>query len=244
MLLRTVLVVTLGAFALLLSPAATQTIGARTADGKPDLNGLWQTMNTANWDLEGHIAQAGPMIPLGATGTEPPGMSVVEDGEIPYLPAAAQKKRENYANRLKLDPEVKCYLPGVPRATYMPYPFQIVQSEKVILISGSAQESDGTPIFIGAGQRQVPGATNRFDFRNCVIINVYRLPRRIRLHRQGTSKTPGEAAQSHFTGAESGEEKKVSALHSGWLQRRCRQRPTLLRGPTDRPQTLWIQGLP
>lgn len=135
MLLRTVLTVTLGASAVLLSPVAAQTIAPRTADGKPNLNGVWQTMNTANWDLEGHIAQPGPMIPLGAIGAKPPGMSVVEDGEIPYLPAAGQKKRENYDNRLKLDPEVKCYLPGVPRATYMPYPFQIVQSEKVILIS-------------------------------------------------------------------------------------------------------------
>jgi hypothetical protein len=60
---------------------------------------------------------------------------VVEGDEIPYLPAAAAKQKENFANRLSLDPEAKCYLPGVPRATYMPYPFQIVQSEKVILIS-------------------------------------------------------------------------------------------------------------
>jgi hypothetical protein len=107
----------------------------RTADGKPNLNGIWQAMNTANWDLEGHSAQAGQVVALGATGAEPPGIGVVEGGEIPYLPAAAQKKKENYANRLKLDPEVKCYLPGVPRATYMPFPFQIVQTGKVILIA-------------------------------------------------------------------------------------------------------------
>ena len=107
----------------------------RAADGKPNLNGIWQAMNTANWDLEGHSAQAGQVVALGATGAEPPGIGVVEGGEIPYLPAAAQKKKENYANRLKLDPEVKCYLPGVPRAAYMPYPFQIVQTGKVILIS-------------------------------------------------------------------------------------------------------------
>jgi hypothetical protein len=107
----------------------------RTADGKPNLNGIWQAMNTANWDVEGHAAQASQIVALGATGAEPPGIGVVEGGTIPYLPAAAQKKKENYANRLKLDPEVKCYLPGVPRATYMPFPFQIVQSNKVILIS-------------------------------------------------------------------------------------------------------------
>ena len=126
------------AVAIVLAPAnaQNQTYKApRTADGKPNLNGIWQAMNTANWDLQGHAAQAGQVVSLGATGAEPPGIGVVEGGEIPYLPAAAQKKKENYANRLKLDPEVKCYLPGVPRATYMPFPFQIVQTAKVILIS-------------------------------------------------------------------------------------------------------------
>ena len=116
--------------------AQTQAYKApRTADGKPNLNGIWQAMNTANWNVEGHSAQAGQVVALGATGAEPPGIGVVEGGEIPYLPAALQKKKENYANRLKLDPEVKCYLPGVPRATYMPFPFQIVQTGKLILIS-------------------------------------------------------------------------------------------------------------
>src|SRR5271168_3269082 len=125
------------AVAALIAPAnaQAQTYKApRTADGKPNLNGIWQAMNTANWDLAGHSAQAGQVVALGATGAEPPGIGVVEGGEIPYLPAAAQKKKENYANRLKLDPEVKCYLPGVPRATYMPFPFQIVQTGKVSLM--------------------------------------------------------------------------------------------------------------
>jgi len=107
----------------------------RTADGKPDLNGIWQVLNTANWDIQGHAAAPGPMIPLGAIGAAPPGLGVVEGDVIPYLPEAAAKKKENFAHRLELDPEVRCYLPGVPRATYMPYPFQIVQSQKQILIS-------------------------------------------------------------------------------------------------------------
>ena len=126
------------AAAAMLAPANAQNQAfkpPRTADGKPNLNGIWQAMNTANWDIQGHAALAGQVVALGATGAEPPGIGIVEGGEIPYLPAAAQKKKENYANRLKLDPEVKCYLPGVPRATYMPYPFQIVQSGKFILIS-------------------------------------------------------------------------------------------------------------
>lgn len=124
------------AFMLAPANAQNQTYKApRTADGHPNLNGIWQAVNTANWDVQGHSAQAGQIVALGAIGAEPPGIGVVEGGEIPYLPAAAQKKKENYANRLKLDPEVKCYLPGVPRATYMPFPFQIVQTGKVILIS-------------------------------------------------------------------------------------------------------------
>jgi hypothetical protein len=125
-----------------LSLAATSTVGQapvyrapRTADGKPDLNGIWQALNSANWDLEGHAAAMGPVAALGAVFARPPGLGVVEGDEIPYLPAAATKKKEHQTNWVMLDPEVKCYLPGIPRATYLPYPFQIVQSQKVILIS-------------------------------------------------------------------------------------------------------------
>jgi hypothetical protein len=107
----------------------------RTADGKPDLNGIWQALNTANWDIQDHAARAGPVPALGAAFSVPAGKGVVEGGEIPYLPEAAAKKRENAANWLTLDPEVKCYLPGVPRATYMPYPFQIFQTPEQILIA-------------------------------------------------------------------------------------------------------------
>jgi hypothetical protein len=107
----------------------------RTSDGKVDLNGIWQTINTANWDLQEHAARAGLVVALGAVGAEPGGLGVVEGGEIPYLPEAAAKKKANFENRLSDDPEIKCYLPGVPRATYMPYPFQIVQTSKDILIA-------------------------------------------------------------------------------------------------------------
>src|ERR1051326_1692430 len=106
----------------------------RTADGKPNLNGIWQALNTANWDLQGHAAQPSVVVSLGAIGAVPGGQSVVEGGEIPYRREALAKKKENYANRLKLDPEVKCYLPGVPRATYMPYPFQIIQGPSYIMM--------------------------------------------------------------------------------------------------------------
>ena len=128
----------LAATLLAVRPAAGQGVAhelARTADGKPDLNGIWQALNTANWDIEDHAAGPGPVASLGATGAVPPGLGVVEGGEIPYLPAAMAKKKENFTNRFTADPEIKCYLPGVPRATYMPQPFQIIQGAKSIMIA-------------------------------------------------------------------------------------------------------------
>jgi len=106
----------------------------RTPDGKPNLNGIWQAINEANWDIEAHSAAPSPIKELGASGAMPAGAGIVEGGTIPYLPEALKKKKENQANRLKLDPEVKCYLPGVPRAVYQPYPFQIIQSTKHIMM--------------------------------------------------------------------------------------------------------------
>ena len=132
-----------GLLALATLPAAGQTAAykaPRAPDGHPNLNGIWQAMNTANWDLEPHAAQQGLVIAFGAEGAEPGGIGVVEGGKIPYKPEALAKKKQNYDNRLQLDPEVKCYLPGVPRATYMPFPFQIFQSNKAITI---AYEYDG-----------------------------------------------------------------------------------------------------
>src|SRR5437879_3885398 len=99
--------------------------GPRMPDGKPNLSGIWQALNTANWDLQDHAARPSLALALGAAGAEPGGPGVVEGGEIPYLAAAAAKKKANFETRLTSDPEIKCYLPGVPRATYMPYPFQI-----------------------------------------------------------------------------------------------------------------------
>src|SRR5579862_4703437 len=107
----------------------------RTADGKPNLNGIWQAMNEANWDLRGHAAGPGLVVASGAAAAVPPGLGVVDGDQIPYLPAAAAIQKDNFQKRLTLDPEIKCYLPGVPRATYMPYPFQIAQSTKTILLT-------------------------------------------------------------------------------------------------------------
>ena len=118
-------------------------------DGKPDLNGIWQTLNEANYDLEGHSARpamalrpgpygpvpAAAVLALGAVGSVPPSLGVVEGGEIPYKPEALAQKKENEQNWLTRDPEIKCYLPGVPRATYIPQPFQIFQNGHQIFLA-------------------------------------------------------------------------------------------------------------
>ena len=102
----------------------------------PDLSGIWQTMNTASWNLEGHTASKMPVTDiLGALGGIPAGMSVVEGGEIPYLPEALEKRDQNRSDWTNLDPVAKCYIPGVPRSTYMPWPFQILQTDTEIFIA-------------------------------------------------------------------------------------------------------------
>jgi hypothetical protein len=124
-------------------PLVAQTYRApRGTDGKPDLNGIWQALNEANYDLEAHVARpamalrpgpygpvpAAAVLALGAVGAVPPSLGVVEGGEIPYKPEALATRKQNQEDWLSRDPEIKCYLPGVPRATYMPYPFQILQN--------------------------------------------------------------------------------------------------------------------
>jgi hypothetical protein len=119
----------------------------RTEDGKPDLNGIWQSFTTANWDIEAHDAQPGPHPEImGAWGAQPGGLGIVEGGEIPYKPEARAKKEQNFKNRMVVkvtnDPhrfdtgetELQCYRPGVPRANYMPFPFQIFQNHEQILV--------------------------------------------------------------------------------------------------------------
>jgi len=109
--------------ALVSASAAAQEL-RRTPDGKPDLSGIWQVFSTANWGLLDHGAAKGV----------PAGQSVVEGNEIPYQPWAAAKRAENYENRATADPENSCFLPGVPRVTYLPFPFQIVQTPMQVTI--------------------------------------------------------------------------------------------------------------
>jgi hypothetical protein len=118
-------------------PAAGQTPAyraPRTADGKPNFNGIWQAVTEAHWDIEAHAAAPSPVLELGASHAVAGGLGIVEGGTIPYKPEALKTKQQNFTNRLTLDPEIKCYLPGVPRANYMPYPFQIIQGPKFIMM--------------------------------------------------------------------------------------------------------------
>jgi len=158
--IATVLACTLGALALAGPLAAasapvkkvTVSAGYRAPRGPdnvhPDLNGVWQALTPANWNIEAHGAQsafaerpgpAGPVpaksvLALGAIGSVPPTPGIVVGGVIPYKPDALKTRDDNKAHAIERDPEVKCYLPGVPRATYMPYPFRIFQSDKSMLI--------------------------------------------------------------------------------------------------------------
>jgi hypothetical protein len=107
------------ALILTLAPAAARGQALpRTPDGKPDLSGIWQAVNAAGWNILPHPAEEGV----------PAGLGVVDGGTLPYTEEAAARQREHYANRVTLDPEARCLLPGVPRATYMGFPFQIVQT--------------------------------------------------------------------------------------------------------------------
>jgi len=159
------------AFGAVVSASITQTSGqagaARPAriEGKPNFSGIWQANNEANWDLQAHAALPGavtqrgvypydyarvpaaPVVALGAAGAVPGSLGVVQgDGQIPYKPEALQIKKENAEHWIDRDPELKCYLPGIPRAMYLPYPFQITQSTNKIHIayefSNSARTGD------------------------------------------------------------------------------------------------------
>jgi hypothetical protein len=115
--------------------ASAQDKVPRTPTGKPDLNGIWQALGSAHWNLEPHNASAGPITALGAIGAIPGGLGVVEGGRIPYKPEALKKRDDNKAHWLERDPLAKCFLPGVPRATYLPHPFLIVQEPSTMLFT-------------------------------------------------------------------------------------------------------------
>jgi len=121
------------------TPAAAAYRAPRTKDGKPDLNGIWQAMNNANFDIAPHNAERASLkieAVVGALSAMPPGLGIVEGGVLPYLPAALAQRKANFEKRFSEDPEAKCYLPGVPRFMYMPYPIQIIQgTDHIAMVS-------------------------------------------------------------------------------------------------------------
>jgi hypothetical protein len=150
-------------------PAASAYTSPRTPDGQPDLQGFWQVLNTASWDLQAHGAMWGV----------PAGLGVVEGNEIPYLPAALAKKKQNFENRMSADPtEVHCGIAGVPRITYMPFPFQIVQSADHVAILyeydhhnrivylNSAKHNEGLTAYLGDSRGRWEGNSLVVDVTN------------------------------------------------------------------------------
>jgi hypothetical protein len=141
---------------------------SRAPDRKPNFSGVWQALSPAGWDLQDHSAQLGIQ----------PGQGVVVGGEIPYQPWALKKKQENAANRITADPLRRCFLPGVPRATYLGVPFEIVQGPRVIVISYEYAHAirpiylDGTPhpdgidFWMGDSRGRWEGDTLVVDVRN------------------------------------------------------------------------------
>src|SRR5882757_4363932 len=129
---RSFAVMLLAAASLTLSPLASASAASptltvkipRTANGKPDFSGIWQTTSAADYDLEPHSTRK----------DAPPGVGVVEGEAIPYLPKALEQKKKNFAARATDDPRLKCYTLGVPRGIYYPEPFQIFQRPQDINI--------------------------------------------------------------------------------------------------------------
>lgn len=115
----------------------------RTPDGKPDLSGIWQAVSSAHYNIEPHAAYEGPHPDLfGALSATPAGLGIVDQGRIPYNEQSLRQRDANRSNALENDPLAKCYMPGVPRANLLPFPFQIVQSREVILIAHEFAEAN------------------------------------------------------------------------------------------------------
>lgn len=145
---------------LFVAPSEGQARRVSRVDTHPNFSGIWQALNEANWDLEPHGARAGmvtqvgvhadalvpagPVLALGAVGSVPGSIGVVEGGTIPYQPWAAAQKKDNAAHWLERDPEVKCFLAGIPRSMYMPHPLQIIQGTKKVEMVFSYNSSGRT----------------------------------------------------------------------------------------------------
>lgn len=169
----------------------------------PNLNGIWQAMNSANWNLEAHPAQKiDSQWQLGALFAIPAGKSVVVGGTIPYLPEALKQRDELRAQWPKSDPETLCYLPGIPRATYMPYPFQIVQGDHDLLMVYSYATSNRT---IHMGKHEEPpvdswmGRSEGHWEGNTLVVETHGFNGRAHLDRAGNFFSPAMKVVERFT---------------------------------------------
>jgi hypothetical protein len=187
----------------LLAAAAARAADIPRLAGRPNLNGIWQAMNTANWNLEAHPAGKVRLAwPLGALFSIPAGKSVVAGGTIPYLPDALKKRDELRAQWPKSDPETFCYLPGIPRATYMPYPFQIIQGDRDILMVYSYATSNRT-IHMGKHE-DAPvdtwmGRSEGHWEGNTLVVQTTGFNGRAQLDRAGNHFSPALKVTERFT---------------------------------------------
>ncbi len=184
--------------------AQSQVLGEfpRTADGRPDLSGVWQAVNTAHWNLEPHTSAYPVLLELGAQFAMPPGQGVVEGGTIPYLPEARAERDRRYENRLEEDPEGKCFLGGIPRSTYMPYPFQILQNGEDIMVMYQFAQAVRR-IFVN-GEREAPldswmGWSNARWDGDTLVVEVTGFNGETWLDRAGNFASAGATVTERFT---------------------------------------------
>jgi hypothetical protein len=199
------LLVASGAFFATAAHSADRTRPERIA-GKPNLNGLWQAMGTAYWNLEGHSAESlKEFWKLGAIGAIPAGDSVVDGGTIPYKPEALAKRDENRAGWPASDPEAKCYMPGIPRATYMPYPFQIVQGEGDLILFAYSYANANRPVYMNPKDHVVApvdswmGRSNGSWDGDTLVIEVNSTIDQTWLDRAGNYHSPAMVVTERYT---------------------------------------------
>jgi hypothetical protein len=177
---------------------------AERVAGQPNFNGVWRALNSANWNLEGHSASAlTEFWQLGALAAIPAGQSVVQgSGKIPYLPEALAQRDANRAGWPKADPETLCYLPGIPRANYMPYAFQIVQGGGDILF---VYEYASANRLVAMTEHKEPpvdtwmGQSNGSWEGDTLVIETYGFNGRAWLDRSGNYLTPAAVVTERFT---------------------------------------------
>jgi len=177
-----------------IAAAPQESASLRTPDGRPNLQGIWQVLNTAAWDIQDHQARLGV----------PAGEGVVEGNELPYRPEALAKKRQNFENSATADPESKGYLPGVPRIMYMPFPFQIIQTRDHVAIAFEYDRgvriiyTNGTPHPQGAINWWMGDSRGRWE-GNTLIVDAVHFTDQTWFDRAGNFHSDGLHLVERFT---------------------------------------------